>query len=263
MFEDLNANALRQRYRCATPWPHVAIDDAVSAELVADVAAEVEGLPRAALLRRRSRRQVKLTSNRPNDLGPRTRVLLDALSGPAITTLAETVTGIGGLVTDPEFCRAGVFVTPPGGWQRVHEDFPLHPVTGLWNRVIVLLYCSDWPRHWGGELELWPPDMSAVARRIEPQRGRLVIFEPTSAHPHGIRAVATGAGARVVLASRLYAREAPPDPPSRPLSRWTPRPEEHRRDVWPTPAEAAREFRAQIRRRLHAHASNADDDHGY
>jgi 2OG-Fe(II) oxygenase superfamily len=263
MLEDLNANALRQRYWSATPWPHVVVDDVVSHELVADVAAEVEELPRAALLRRRSRRQVKLTSNRPADLGPRTRVLLDALSGPEITTLVETVTGITGLVTDSEFCRAGVFVTPPGGWQRVHEDFPVHPVTGLWNRVILLLYCSDWTPEWGGELELWPPDMSAVARRIEPRPGRLVMFEPTSVHPHGIRAVATEAGARVVLASRLYAREAPADPPSRPLSRWSPRPGEHRRDVWPTPSEAVREFRAQLRRRLHVHASKADDDRGY
>jgi hypothetical protein len=263
MLEGLNTNALRQRYRRATPWPHVVVDQVVPPELVARVTAEVEALPSTSLLQRRSRRQVKLTSHEPSDLGRHTRALLDALSGPAVTDLAEAVTGITGLRADPQFCRAGVFVTPPGGWQRVHEDFPIHPTTGLWNRVIILLYCSDWEPGNGGELELWPPDMSKVARRIEPRPARLVMFEPTSAHPHGIEALAAGARSRVVLASRLYAEEPPPDPPSRPLSRWTPRPTEHRRDVWPTPAEAAREVRAQIRRRLHTHAADDRGTRGY
>jgi hypothetical protein len=258
-----NPSALREPYARATPWPHLVADGVVAPELAADVAREVGGLPRAALADRRSRRQVKLSSGRPSDLGPRTRALLSVLSGPELAEMVESVTGIAGLATDPEFCRAGVFVTPPGGWQRVHEDFPVHPLTGMWNRVIVLLYCSEWEPGWGGELELWPTEMSSVGRLIEPRPGRLVLFEPTSTHPHGVRAVAPAAGSRVVLASRLYAREAPADPPSRPLWRWRHRPDEHRRDVWPTPSEAARELRALVRRQLHARPTDPRSDDGY
>ena len=106
------------------------------------------------------------------------------------------ITGLHRLENDPEYCRAGLFVTPPGGWQRVHEDFRVHPATHLWNRVIMLLYCSEWTPRWGGELELWPPDMSEVGRRIEPRPGRLVLFETTRSHRHGIRALAPDANPR-------------------------------------------------------------------
>jgi hypothetical protein len=258
-----NPRLLQEQYAHATPWPHLVVDDVVPRALAAEVTAEVGGLPRDALVQRRSRRQVKLASATPRDLGPRTRSLLDALAAPALTELVEAVTAIAGLQSDPAFCRAGVFVTPPGGWQRVHEDFPVHPHTGLWNRVIVLLYCSDWVPGWGGELELWPADMSSGPRRIEPRPGRLVVFEPTSAHPHGIEALTPAASARVVLASRFYAHEAPLDRPSPPLLRWTHRPGEHRRDVWPTASEAARELRARVRRSLDPRARNGARDSGY
>jgi Rps23 Pro-64 3,4-dihydroxylase Tpa1-like proline 4-hydroxylase len=250
MLDRLDGGELRDRYLDAKPWPHLVVDDVVAPELAVEIAAEVHGLPNDTLVTRRSRRQVKLTSAGTDELGARTRSMLNLLSSPAITALAETVTGITGLESDPEFCRAGVFVTPPGGWQRVHEDFPVHPVTGLWNRVVVLLYCSDWDPAWGGALELWPPDMASVGERVEPLPGRLVMFEPTSSHRHGIQPVSVNAGARVVLASRFYAATAPVDPPSPPLRRWIHRPGEHRRDIWPTPSEAARELRARLRRSL-------------
>jgi 2-oxoglutarate-Fe(II)-dependent oxygenase superfamily protein len=141
-----------------------------------------------------------------------------------------------------------LFVTPPGGWQRVHEDFGLHPVTRLWNRVIVLLYCSEWSPRYAGELELWPADMAEVGRRIEPRPGRMVVFETTSSHRHGIRAMAADAPPRVALASRLYSSQPPRDAPSPPLLTWSRRPSERRRDVFPTVPEVLRELRARARR---------------
>jgi hypothetical protein len=260
VLEDLDPRDAREQYLGATPWPHLVIDDVVAPERLATVTEEVAGLSRAAMLVRRSRRMVKVSTTERSELGPATRALLDYLSGPVVTGLMEAVTDISGLEADPQFCRAGVFVTPPGGWQRVHEDFPIHPQTGLWNRVIMLLYCSDWEPGNGGELELWPPDMRAVGKRIEPRPGRLVMFEPTSAHPHGIDALAADARERVVLASRLYTQGAPSDPPSRPLLRWSRRPNERRRDVWPSASEAARELRAQVRSRLHAGSGNRTRD---
>lgn len=264
MLEDLDPEVLREHYRAATPWPHLVADEVVASDLAVRAAAEIAELPRRALVPRRSRRQVKISSTGIHDLGPRTRELLRMISGPEITELAERVTGIAGLTADPEFCRAGVFVTPPGGWQRVHEDFPVHPQTGLWNRVVVLLYCSAYAEGSGGQLELWPPDMRSVGRRIEPRPGRLVMFETMSTHPHGVEALARSAGSRVVLASRLYSREPPAAAPSRPLWRWSRRPDERRRDVWPSPSEAARELRARMRRSLSAHkVAGSGRDTGY
>ncbi len=186
-----DSGAAGASYRDAQPWPHVVVDDVVSGDLASTIADEARRIPEPALEHQFSRRQHKLSSSSVVPLGPCTSTLLDALAGPELRAFAASVTRIDGLESDPEFCRAGLFVTPPGGWQRVHEDFRRHPVTGRWNRVIALLYCSEWHPGWGGELELWRSDMRAVGRRIEPLPGRLVIFETTSAHRHGIRTLET------------------------------------------------------------------------
>jgi Rps23 Pro-64 3,4-dihydroxylase Tpa1-like proline 4-hydroxylase len=248
MLVGLEPSTARMRYRCARPWPHLVVDDAVSGEVAAAVAAEAARVPSEAMHHQHSRRQQKLSSTSPDDLGPTTSAVLRELSGPVLIDFVEALTGLTGLVGDPQFCRAGLFVTPPGGWQRVHEDFRIHPVTRRWNRVIMLLYCSEWSPRYGGELELWPQDMSEVGTRIAPRPGRLVVFETTRSHRHGIRAMAADATPRVALASRLYSAEPPREAPSPPLLTWSPRPTERRRDVLPTVSEMLRELRARARR---------------
>lgn len=251
MVVGLDPSTARVQYCSARPWPHLVVDDVVSREVAAAVAAEAALVPSRAMHHQHSRRQQKLSSNSPHDLGSATSAVLRELSGRALIDFVEALTGLTGLVDDPEFCRAGLFVTPPGGWQRIHEDFRIHPVSRLWNRVILLLYCSEWSPHFRGELELWPPDMSEVGKRIEPRPGRLVVFETTSSHRHGIRAMAPDAIPRVALASRLYSAEPPRDAPSLPLLTWSRRPSERRRDVLPTVSELLRELRARARRGFH------------
>jgi Rps23 Pro-64 3,4-dihydroxylase Tpa1-like proline 4-hydroxylase len=258
LLEALDWTALRDEYRRATPWPHLVVDGILPADVPARVVAEAVALPERTLVRRRSRRQFKMSSLAADDLGATTRNALEVLSGSQLTEFVQTVTGIDGLEPDATFCRAGLFVYPAGGWQRVHEDFPVHPHTGLWNRAVALLYCSDWTPGMGGRLELWPADMSEVGRRIEPMPGRLVIFEPTRAHPHGVEALSPDAGVRVTLSSRMYSHEAPELTPSPPMLRWSRRPSERRRDVWPTASEFFRELTTQARRRSRKGSSRRD-----
>jgi hypothetical protein len=247
----LDASTARVQYQGAKPWPHIVIDDVVSGDVAAAVATEAATVPARSMDRQLSRRQRKLSSTNPNALGAITNAVLGELSGPATIEFVASLTGVTGLVSDPSFCRAGLFVTPPGGWQRVHEDFRVHPETHLWNRVIMLLYCSDWNPAWRGELELWPADMADVGTRIEPRPGRVVLFETTRSHRHGIRAIAPNASPRVVLANRLYSAVAPSETPSPPLLTWSRRPNERRRDVWPTLTEVVRELRVRARNLQH------------
>jgi hypothetical protein len=248
MLVGLNPSAARTRYLSARPWPHLVVDDVVSADVAAEIVAEAARVPERAMHRHQSRRQQKLSSTNPRELGPTTSAVLAELSGHAMVDFVSGLTGLAGLEGDPGFCRAGLFVTPPGGWQRVHEDFRSHPETHRWNRVIALLYCSEWSTRWGGELELWPPDMSEVGTRIEPRPGRLVLFETTRSHRHGIRALTRDANPRVVLASRFYSAEPPREAPSPPLLTWSRRPTERRRDILPSLSEVFRELRARTRR---------------
>ncbi|MDQ1481730.1 MAG: hypothetical protein QOI44_2591, partial [Actinomycetota bacterium] len=144
MLVRFDTSAAQSQYRHAEPWPHVVIDDVISADVASAIATEAATVPARAMDRQLSRRQRKLSSTGPHELGAVTSTVLRELSDPSAIAYVESLTGVTGLVNDPTFCRAGLFVTPPGGWQRVHEDFRQHPHTQLWNRVIMLLYCSEW-----------------------------------------------------------------------------------------------------------------------
>jgi hypothetical protein len=111
----------------------------------------------------------------------------------------------------------------------VHRDFRAHSKTGLNHRVNVLLYLNRvWPLEYGGGLELWPPDMRAVAKVIQPVANTLVIFETHDQTLHGFPdPVACPEGdARLSLACYFYtsAVRAQPVPLRRPI--WARRPQD-------------------------------------
>ena len=99
----------------------------------------------------------------------------------------EELTGVTGLVADPTHRWAGLHVFPRGGFQSLHRDFRVHPVTGLFHRVNVIVYLNnDWKSEYAGDLELWKSDKTSCERRIAPVAGRTVIFETSSTTLHGV-----------------------------------------------------------------------------
>jgi 2OG-Fe(II) oxygenase superfamily len=62
-----------------------------------------------------------------------------------------------------------------------------HPTTGLFHRVNLLVYLNrDWPDAYGGSLELWPADMSALGRRVFPRFNTMVLWETHADTLHGL-----------------------------------------------------------------------------
>jgi hypothetical protein len=238
------AGTRRAQYLEGDPWPHLILDDLLDQDRVAAAACEARAIPNDAMVWQVSRRVRKASVNTLADLGMAIRGLLaDLADSRAVAGLGD-LTGVHELTGDPRLTYAGISVTPPGGWQKVHEDFPKHPVTGLWNRVAVLLYLNDWQPSHGGELELWPQDMSAGVKVIQPIAGRIVVFETTSAHRHGIRPVNAGAPARIAIGTRYYSPNMPDTKPRGPLRRSVRRPGESVREILPTLGEIGDYLRA-------------------
>ncbi|MCW2605837.1 MAG: 2OG-Fe(II) oxygenase [Frankiales bacterium] len=181
------AEELRDAFRSARPYPHLVLEGLVADDLLAAVVAELEAPRETTLTTTHSRRIVKHETPDVSALGPCTRALADALDGPAVLAALSVLTGIPDLLPDPDRFGAGFHETPPGGYQKVHTDFRRHPVTRLHHRVNLLLYLNaDWPDSYGGALELWPPDMSALGRRVAPTLGTVVVFETNAHTPHGL-----------------------------------------------------------------------------
>jgi hypothetical protein len=200
---------LRKEFLAAAPWPHLVLDDLVDPEVVAR--AEKEEAAFATQLRpHRSHRLVKAESAVPG--GPAAQGLLEEMLSAEFIELVESVTGIKGLTGDPDHFWGGLHASSNGFFQSIHTDFERHPNPGLFHRVNVLLYLnSEWEPQFGGDLELWPKDMSACGRKIAPLIGRVVIFvtDPTTVHGVPDPIACPPERFRLSLASYYYTTEKP------------------------------------------------------
>jgi hypothetical protein len=206
IFTDLTglADLHRESYRTASPWPHVVLEGLIDPQAIAD--AEIQELaPGLTLQSRETRRIVKAQSPVPS--GPVAKSILAALCSQEFVMFLEDLTGISDIKPDETHYWRGIHVNSPGAFQAIHRDFRVHPVTGMYHRIAVLVYLnSEWESDFGGDLELWRSDSSACERRVAPDAGRVVIFETSASAIHGIPdPVACPPGrARLSLASDYY-----------------------------------------------------------
>jgi Rps23 Pro-64 3,4-dihydroxylase Tpa1-like proline 4-hydroxylase len=120
----------------------------------------------------------------------------------------EDITGIYGLLCDPDRFGAGLHCIPRGGFLNMHIDFNKHPY-GWHRRVNVLIYLNeDWQEGWGGQLQLGCDNPVM----IDPIAGRCVIFETTedSWHGHPEPLKCPPDRQRRSLALYFYTKEPPP-----------------------------------------------------
>lgn len=207
------ADALRAEYWAATPWPHVCIDGLFPDDLLERALAELCELDAEVMHHSAERRHVKRELHDVELVGPATGAVLELMESEPFLAFVRDLTGVSDLSADPRHVGAGVHETPPGGFTMIHLDFPAHPFTRLHHRVNALLYLNrEWRDEWGGQLELWPSDMTALGRRISPSFNRLVVFGTDALTRHGLpEPVACPEGmSRLSLASYYYSKDPAP-----------------------------------------------------
>jgi hypothetical protein len=180
------AEARREAYATAKPYPHAVMDDFLPEEVLDEVLAEFPDPNRGDWFAFDSATERKLATKDDSTMGPATRRLLAELNSSAFVEFLEQLTGIEGLVPDPHFVGGGLHQIEPGGHLKVHADFNRHPRTDLERRLNVLIYLNrDWKDEYGGAFELWEEDMSAAAEKVMPYFNRCVVFSTTSTSYHG------------------------------------------------------------------------------
>jgi hypothetical protein len=180
------APALRKDYLAASPYPHVVVDGVFDTAILQRTAAEFPTRNGADWTRFADPWQIKLASNRDDDFGPLTRLMLYHLNAaPFLDFLAE-VTGITGLVADSHYEGGGMHQIERGGKLAIHADFNKHPSTRLDRRLNALLYLNDdWRDDFGGDFEMWDKSMSRCVKKVAPKINRLVVFATTESSYHG------------------------------------------------------------------------------
>ena len=172
-------------YQSAQPFPHIAIDDFLSVEMLRDIAHNFPPREKAVSFKR-DQENLKyqfMPEDVPHDL---TRNLFFALNSEPFLKFLSAMTGIEGLIADPYFTGGGLHETLRGGHLGVHADFNRHKIMNVRRRLNVLVYLNEnWQDEYGGHLELWSKDMKKMQRKVAPVIGRCVVFNTDLDSWHG------------------------------------------------------------------------------
>ena len=96
------------------------------------------------------------------------------------------MTGIEGLIPDPDFLGGGFHETLRGGHLGIHADFNIHKRLILHRKINVLIYLNDnWKESYGGNLELWDKKMNGKVVSVSPTINKCVIFNTDIDSFHG------------------------------------------------------------------------------
>lgn len=175
-----------KHYQSAKPFPHIAIDNFAEPGILKEALLYFPGPKDIEWWNYKNPLEVKLAQDNLSLL-PQIfrRIFWELNAGPFIQFL-EKLTGIEGLISDPDFTGGGLHQIERGGKLDVHADFNFHKRLKLDRRLNVLLYLNqDWKEEYGGHLELWDREMKECQAKILPVFNRMVCFSTTDFSYHG------------------------------------------------------------------------------
>ena len=194
------AEACGEQYQHAEPFPHIVIDDFISPKAV-DLLLNDYQMPQDRIKQddnSETLRDGTLAQFRKDWLsmeirsGVQVRRFFWELNCADFLLFLQRLSGIPHLIPDPYRAGGGLHETRSGGFLMVHADYNRQPETDLERRMNVIVYLNkDWQPEWGGDLELWRPDMKECVKKVAPIAGRAVIFNTSThtlhGHPHPLQ----------------------------------------------------------------------------
>lgn len=178
---------LRARYRSATPFPHIVVDDFLDPDVAALAMKEFPPLDRDSWNNYVHANERKFSHTDPTEWGLTLQRILADLNSERFARFVAQLTGFDTLIADHSLEGGGLHQSSAGGFLNIHADFTVHPHHPKWRRrANLLLYLNDeWKPEYGGNLELWSTDMRHCEASIAPIGNRVVIFTTDVDSYHG------------------------------------------------------------------------------
>lgn len=211
----IDREALRNSFQNATPVPWFKIDNFLKPEVAERCFAafptydQVQKVGQTFTnVNEKGKFQVTDSKLFPEPL----RQLGEFLNGREFLDLIEYVTGMPNLEGDGQFVGGGLHSTGARGHLDVHLDFNYMEDRKLHRRLNILIYMNkDWKPEWGGEFELWDPEVKTLIQKFSPVFNRCVMFNTNEISFHGVNAVMCPPGeSRKSFAAYYYTKDAPP-----------------------------------------------------
>jgi Rps23 Pro-64 3,4-dihydroxylase Tpa1-like proline 4-hydroxylase len=186
----LDVAALQASFASTHPTHFVCIDGLLRPEFASEVAAAYPSFEEARQKGREFRAVneiLKVQVSEPAHFPEPVLRLHRVLSSPEWLTLVSEVTGIPKLLADDLLAGGGMHLYAPGSHLDVHVDFNHIVDRGLHRRLNILVFLNPgWREDWGGQFELWDPEVRRLLRAFVPVMNRCVIFATTETSYHGV-----------------------------------------------------------------------------
>jgi 2OG-Fe(II) oxygenase superfamily len=185
-FEELALN-----FRIAEPFPHTIIDNFLTSEASAAIAAEFPDFNGPVWNEYNNAIEVKKSCNHWDRFPPATYKLFSYLNSTEfVAEMSKLVDDT--LYPDPGLHGGGWHSHGVGGKLNMHLDYSIHPKTSLERRLNLIIYIQPyWKTEWGGSLGFWAHDEEknapgALIKEIPCLFNRAVIFDTSKNSWHGL-----------------------------------------------------------------------------
>ena len=212
-----NAAAIREAFRQAEPFRHVALDAFLEPEAAESMLADFPRFDQRRAIDEHGNVGRKAVVESVERLSPFYRRFHDYINSKDFLAAMSELTGIPGLIADPTLFGGGTHENLDGQALDVHVDFNIDERRMLHRRVNLLIYLNkEWDESWGGAIELhsnpWYPEADRVEAFL-PLFNRALIFETNEYSWHGFRRIVLPAGRKHVsrrsFSIYLYTKDRP------------------------------------------------------
>ncbi|MFT5209899.1 MAG: hypothetical protein ACI9CE_001622 [Flavobacterium sp.] len=181
-----DASTLAASYKAVRPFPHAVIKNLFRADFLSQLESEILHFDKFDGEKDFFGAEKKRYCGTPEKLPPTVLKLIDACHSKVFLAFLEILTGEEDLHSDKTLMGGGIHSILRGGFLKVHADFNWHEELGMYRRLNLLVFLNaKWQADWGGELELWSPDMSARELKVAPELNTSVIFTTDDDSYHG------------------------------------------------------------------------------
>ncbi len=181
---------LAHRFRHASPFRFIAIDNFFSPDLANQLAAQFPIFDEERAKNENGEVGGKAVNSNVRSLGEPWKALDDLVASDAFRALISEITGVPDLLYDPDYFGGGTHENRDGQSLDAHVDFNFHPVSRQHRRLNLIVYLTEeWDDAWGGSIQLHkdpylPPSLDEIAV-VTPLFNRCIIFETTEHSWHG------------------------------------------------------------------------------
>ncbi len=149
-----NLDSITKQFAEADPFRHVLIKDFLNKNFLENILKDFPK-PDSNLKNEFGSSNRKHAVHKIRSLGENFVKWDDFVKSEGFISYLEKITGIQGLIYDPEYHGAGTHNNLDGQGMDVHIDFNLHRTTGLHRRLNLIIYLNEnWHPDWGGSIEV-------------------------------------------------------------------------------------------------------------